>query len=48
MKPLLEEAGFEVVNAEGEPWMQDLMNPREIDVQEPPVIRDFVPTEPVP
>ena len=44
MKPLLEEAGFEVVNAEGEPWMQDSMNPREIDVQEPPVIRDFVPT----
>ena len=44
LKPLLEEAGFEVVSAEGEPWMQESMNPQEIDVQEPQVIRDFVPT----
>ena len=44
LKPLLEEAGFEVVSAEGEPWMQDSMNPRDIDVQEPQVIADFVPT----
>ena len=44
LKPLLEEAGFEVVSAEGEPWMQDSMNPREIDVQEPQVLIDFVPT----
>ena len=42
LKPLLEEAGFEVVSAEGEPWMQDSMNPRDIDVQEPQVIKEFV------
>ena len=44
LKPFLETAGFEVVSADGEPWMQDSMNPREIDVQEPQVIIDFVPT----
>jgi len=44
LKPFLEEAGFEVVSADGEPWMQDSMNPRDIDVQEPRVIADFVPT----
>lgn len=44
LKPLLEEAGFEVLSARGEPWMQDSMNPREIDIQEPQVIVDFVPT----
>ena len=38
LKPLLEEAGYEVVSAEGEPWMQDSMSPREIDIQEPQVI----------
>ena len=42
LKPLLEEAGFEVVSIEGEGWMQDSMNPREIDVQDPRVIKDFV------
>ena len=41
LKPLLEEAGFEVINAEGQPWMQESMNPRDIDTQEPSVIVDF-------
>ena len=41
LKPLLEEAGFHVVNAEGQPWMQESMNPRDIDTQEPGVIVDF-------
>ena len=42
LKPLLEEAGFEVVSAEGEPWMQDSMHPRDIDVQAPQVVKEFV------
>lgn len=41
LKPLLEEAGFEVLGAEGEPWMQDSMNPREIDAEGPEVILEF-------
>ena len=44
LKPLLEEAGFEVVSAEGESWMQGSMDPSEIDEQEPRVIVDFVPS----
>ncbi len=44
LKPLLEEAGFAVVSADGEPWMQDSMNPMEIEEQDPQVIVDFVPT----
>ena len=44
LKPLLEEAGFTVVSADGEPWMQDSMNPMEIEAQDPQVIVDFVPT----
>ena len=44
LKPLMEEAGFEVLSADGEPWMQDSMNPREIDVEQPQTIIDFVPT----
>ena len=41
LKPLLEEAGFEVVSADGEPWMQDSMNPREIDAESPATIVEF-------
>ena len=41
LKPLLEEAGFEVLSADGEPWMQDSMNPREIDAEPPETIIDF-------
>lgn len=44
LKPLMEEAGFEVLSADGEPWMQDSMNPREIDADPPHTIIDFVPT----
>ena len=44
LKPLMEEAGFEVLSADGEPRMQDSMNPREIDAEPPQVIIDFVPT----
>ena len=44
LKPLMEEAGFEVLSADGEPWMQDSMNPREIDAEPPQIIIDFVPT----
>ena len=44
LKPLLEEAGFEVLNLQGEPWMRDSMNVKEIDLQEPSVIADYVPT----
>ena len=44
LKPLMEEAGFEVLSADGEPWMQDSMNPREIDAEPPRTIIDFVPT----
>ena len=44
LKPLMEEAGFEVLSADGEPWMQDSMNPREIDADPPQAIIDFVPT----
>ena len=44
LKPLMEEAGFEVLSADGEPWMQDSMNPREIDADPPQMIIDFVPT----
>ncbi len=44
LKPLMEEAGFEVLSADGEPWMQDSMNPREIDAEPPQTIIDFVPT----
>ena len=44
LTPLLEEAGFEVLSADGEPWMQDSMNPREIDAEPPQTIIDFVPT----
>ena len=44
LKPLMEEAGFEVLSADGEPWMQDSMNPREIDAEPPQTIVDFVPT----
>lgn len=42
LKPLMEEAGFEVLSADGEPWMQDSMNPREIDAEPPQTIIDFV------
>ncbi len=42
LKPLLEEAGFAVLSADGEPWMQDSMNPREIDMDPPQAIIDFV------
>ena len=42
LKPLMEEAGFEVLSADGEPWMQDSMNPREIDLDPPHAIIDFV------
>ena len=41
LTPLMEEAGFEVLNAQGEPWMQDSMNPREIDAESPQIIIDF-------
>ena len=41
LKPLMEEAGFEVLSADGEPWMQDSMNPREIDEESPQTIVDF-------
>lgn len=41
LTPLMEEAGFEVLTAEGEPWMQDSMNPREIDAEAPQTIVDF-------
>lgn len=41
LKPLLEEAGFEVVSVAGEPWMQQSVNPAEIDEQDPQVIIDF-------
>ena len=41
LKPLMEEAGFEVLSADGEPWMQDSMNPREIDAEPPRTIIDF-------
>ncbi|MCH8989877.1 MAG: hypothetical protein IIA92_13875 [Chloroflexi bacterium] len=44
LKPLLEEAGFEVLNADGEPWMQDSMNPLEIEEETVQTIIDFVPT----
>ena len=44
LKPFLEEAGFIVVSADGEPWMQDSMNPLEIEAEDPQVIIDFVPT----
>ncbi len=42
--PSLEEAGFEVLSADGEPWMQDSMNPSEIEVETVQTIIDFVPT----
>ena len=41
LRPLMEEAGFEVLTADGEPWMQDSMNPREIDQEPPQTIVDF-------
>ena len=41
LKPLLEEAGFEVLSLEGEPWMKDSMNPKEIDIQEPGVVAEY-------
>ena len=41
LKPLMEEAGFEVLSADGEPWMQESMNPREIDEESPRTIVDF-------
>ncbi len=44
LKPLMEEAGFTVLSADGEPWMQDSMNPMEIEEEDPQVIIDFVPT----
>ena len=44
LKPLLEEAGFEVLSADGEPWMQDSMNPLEIEEETPETISNFVPT----
>ena len=44
LKPLMEEAGFEALSADGEPWLQDSMNPREIDAEPPQTIIDFVPT----
>ena len=44
LKPLLEEAGFNVVSADGEPWMQDSMNPLEIEEETVQTIIDFVPT----
>ena len=44
LTPLMEEAGFEVLTADGEPWMQESMNPREIDADPPEKIVDFVPT----
>ena len=44
LKPLLEEAGFSVVSADGEPWMEDSMNPLEIEAEDPQTIIDFVPT----
>ena len=44
LKPLLEEAGFEVLSADGERWMQDSMNPLEIEEETIQTIIDFVPT----
>lgn len=44
LKPLMEEAGFTVLSADGEPWMQDSMNPLEIEAEDPEVIAGFVPT----
>jgi len=44
LKPFLEEAGFTVVSADGEPWLQDSMNPLDIEAEDPQVIVDFVPT----
>ena len=41
LKPLMEEAGFEVLSADGAPWMEDSMNPREIDMDPPQAIVDF-------
>lgn len=44
LKPFLEEAGFQVVSADGEPWMQESMNPLEIEAEDSAVIANFVPT----
>jgi maleate isomerase len=44
LKPLMEEAGFEVLSADGAPWMEDSMNPREIDMDPPQAIVDFAAT----
>ena len=41
LKPLMEEAGFEVLSADGAPWMKDSMNPREIDMDPPEAIIEF-------
>ena len=41
LKPLMEEAGFEVMSADGAPWMENSMNPREIDMDPPQAIIDF-------
>ena len=43
LKPLLEEAGFEVVSAEGEPEMQQRTTAEVISNQDPEVILNFVP-----
>lgn len=44
LKPFLEEAGFTVLSADGEPWMHDSMNPLDIEAEDPQTIIDFVPT----
>ena len=41
LKPLLEEAGFSVLNAVGAPWLENSMNPREIDLDPPQAIINF-------
>ena len=44
LKPVLEEAGFEVLSAEGEPSLEDSTSPHDVAMQEPEVICEFVPT----
>lgn len=42
LKPLVEQAGFEVVSAEGTPYTQAASRPRDVDEQDPQAIMDFV------
>lgn len=44
LKPVLEEAGFEVLSAEGDPLLENSTSPHDVAMQEPSAICDFVPT----